>query len=400
MLIKFALRNVLRNRRRSFLTALGVLVAALIVGLAQGWINGLVDMYMQNYIVYQTGNIRITTGDFHDRERFMPVDTLIPQAEALKAKVQVLPGVKAVEERIRFGILLGHKESTVNALGMGLDLQRSQLDLKDKIIKGSLAGDGIYIGKDLAKQLNVDLGQELLLATKTSEGGLNGIKLPIKGIFNFGVSLYNKKVFFIPLTEAKRLLKIHQGTTELYVFTDKEALTEPVAARVRSLLPPGTVALTYRQQLGSFYSTMASMKIIYLFIEALILFLASFIVINTMMMAIFERLHEIGTLKALGFTDRQLFLNFTLEGAFIGAAGGIPGALLGYGIVGIFTLTGVNLEAFLSGVEMPVEYVLHPSLSWVAMLLAILLSIVVPALAAMIPARYARKLAPAEALRK
>jgi len=148
------------------------------------------------------------------------------------------------------------------------------------------------------------------------------------------------------------------------------------------------------------YLAIKNTKVIYAFIEIMILFLASFVVINTMMMAIFERLHEIGTLKALGMSDRELFINFTLEGAIIGAVGGILGALVGYIIIAILSYYGINLQSMLKDVDMPIEYVIHPTLSISALFIAIVMSIIVPALAAMLPAHYVNKLMPAEALRK
>ncbi len=400
MLFTFAFRNVLRNKRRSLLTALAVFFGALIVGVAQGWINGIVDMYLDNTILYQTGHVRVTTQEYVERERFLPVDTLLPGAAALEEKIRALDGVQSVEERIRFGILLGHGEATVNALGVGLDLEHTAMHIQDKLVAGKLTDRGLYIGKDLAKKLGVKVGDELLLAARTSEGGLNGIKLKVQGIVNMGIAMYNRRMFFLHLADAKRLLKIYDGTTEIYIFATDEGEVPALTGRIRALLPADATAQTYQEQMGPLYSMFASMRIIYVFIEALIMFLASFVVINTMMMAVFERLHEIGTLKAIGMTDRELFYNFTLEGAIIGAAGGIPGALLGYGFVALLSITGVNLEAVTSSVEMPIDSVMHPSLSWIAMLIAILLSILMPALAAMIPARYARKLQPAEALRK
>ncbi|MBN1595980.1 ABC transporter permease [candidate division FCPU426 bacterium] len=401
MLFTFAFRNVLRNRRRSLLTALAIFVGAMIVGLAQGWINGLLDLYMENFIVYQTGNVRITTQEFVDRERFVPVDALLLEAERIKKQAAEVPGVQDIEERIRFGILLGHQDATVSAFGMGLDVMRTRMGIKDKVIDGSIANRGIYMGKDLAKKLEVKVGDDLLLATRTSEGGLNGIKLPVAGILNMGIGMYNRKMFFVHLEDAKRLLKIHEGTTELLVFTDQEKQTDAAAAAIQKLIPEGVRAMTYKEQIGPMYSMFATMRYVYVFVEALILFLASFVVINTMMMAIFERLHEIGTLKAIGWTDRELFLNFTLEGTIIGALGGIPGALCGYGFVAVLHITGVNLEAALDAMEgFPIENILHPTISFWVMLSAIVLSIIVPALAAMIPARYAGKLQPAEALRK
>ena len=400
MLLKFAFRNVLRNKRRSFLTALAIFFAAMIVGLAQSFVNGMLDIYMQNYITYQTGHIRITTDEFIDRERFLPVDEIMVESDKIMANIQKLEGVADVKERLRFGILLGHQDTTVEALGVGLELKTSRFNLPEKLVAGELGESGIYIGQGLAKRLGVDLGDALLLATKTSEGGLNGIKLPIKGLVRLGITMFDKRMFFINLADAKKLLKIYAGTTELFVFADNRDITDSVAQRIKTGLPPGVTAQTFKEQLGGFYTYLETAKVIYLIIETLILFLASFVVINTMMMAIFERLHEIGTLKAIGMSDRELFLNFTLEGAIIGAAGGIPGALVGYLLTAVMSHTGINMQASLASLDMPIEYIIHPTLSIFALITAMLMSILIPALAAMIPARYAGKLQPAEALRK
>jgi len=400
MFFKLALRNVLRNRRRSFLTASAIFFAAMIVGLAQGWVNGMLELYMRGYINYQTGHVRITTKGFIEREQFMPVDEIVERADEIIDQVKEIDGVEHVRQRIRFAILLGHQEMTVEALGVGLNLQENQFELSRKIVAGQIRKSGIYIGEELAKKLGVKLGDELLLATKTSEGGLNGIKLSVNGLVRLGITMFDEKLFFISLEDAKRLLKIYKGCTEIFVFADKTDLTDSLAVKIKAVLPPDVTARTFKEQLGGFYTAMKNAKIVYAIIEALILFLASFVVINTMMMAVFERLSEIGTLKALGMSDRELFVNFTLEGAIIGGAGGTVGAIVGYFIIAVFSIEGINLQAALSSVKVPFEYIVRPELSIMALITAIGLSIIVPALSAMIPACWASRLLPAEALRK
>lgn len=396
----FALRNVLRNKKRSFLTALSIFVASIVVCFAQSWVSGLLDVYIRNSTDYQTGHIRLTTDGFAGRERFFPVDEILTDAAGIRAAVQRLPDVRDVEERIRFGILLGHGDATVEAVGLGLDLRRSRFRLADKLSEGRLEESGIYMGSVLAKKLGVRVGDELLLATKTSEGGLNGIKLKVAGIAHVGISFYDRKFFYVSLADARRLLKIRQGTTEMLVYLKDIDRTDDALPQIRQAVPAGVTVASYQEQLGNLYAALKSIKIIYLFLEALILFLASFVIINTMMMAIFERLREIGTLKALGLTSRDLFVNFTLEGAILGAAGGIAGTAVGLVLIAVLNHTGINLQSAFQNVDMPIEYVVRPPVSLLQLGVALALSLIVPTLAAMIPARYAMKLTPAEALRK
>ncbi|MDH4200515.1 MAG: FtsX-like permease family protein [Spirochaetia bacterium] len=399
MFLKFAFRNLMRNKKRTFVSALSVFFAAALVGFAYGWINGVLGLYSDGFIKYQTANLRITTETFEAREKFMPVDEIIPNADELIKKIKDISGVSSVEKRVRFGILLGKDDVTVSAAGMGLDLENNSFDLKKKLIEGNITSHGIYLGYRLARQLRLKTGEEILLAAKTSEGGLNGIKLKVAGIFKMKMASFDKHFFFLNFADASRLLKIHKGSPEIYVFTENIENTENLQAQIKPLLSSGLVVRTFIEQMGGMYEMLKMMKFVYLIIEVAILALACFVIINTMIMAIFERMREIGTLKALGFTENNLFWIFTTEGALIGVFGGIPGAILGFVIIFIMTKTGVNLENMLSNVEMPIEYIVRPQLGITDILGILNLAILVPVLASMLPARYIKKYLPSEALR-
>ncbi len=397
MILKFAFRNVLKNRKRTILTASAVFTAAFIVAVAMGWMNGMIDMLLDNYKRYQTGDMRIITEGFIKREKFIPVDEIVENSSGLSGQIKIIPGVSSVEERIKFGIMLANSDKTFAAFGMGIDLKDSVLKLKDKIKEGSIEKSGIYIGTKLAAKLGVKLGENLLLATKTSEGGLNGIKLPVMGIFQYNMEMFDDQFFFIGLDDARKLLKIKKGTTELLVYAGND---RNVKNLIKKMLPEGLAVQDVRDQLGNLYDFMDTGKWIFYFIYALIVFLASFVVINTMMMAIFERTREIGTLKAMGMTDREIFLNFILEGGIIGAMGGILGGLLGFLFNFIFNKVGFNFDFAMQGIALPMEYIIRPQMGWDVLMITIFLSILVPALSTIYPARHAGKLMPAEALRK
>lgn len=401
MLFKFAYRNVLRNKKRSLLTAVSIFFAALISAFAIGFVNGLISNFVGNSINYQTGNLKVTTQGYVQLKRFMPVDEVLAEADRIGGQIAALPGVDSVEKRIPFGILLGKDDQSVAAVGMGLDLENSRFGLKDMLKTGTLdKTGGIYIGTGLAAKLGVKMGEELLLATKTSEGGLNGIKLQVKGLISTGIGMFDRQFFFISLNDAARLLKIKSGSTELLVFTKKDADANRLKREVQKLLPAGIAVQTPSEQMGSFFDLILATKYIYYFIDLLILFLASFVIVNTMMMSVFERMWEIGTLKALGMTDQEIFLNFTFEGMIIGGMGGVAGGILGYILVIYLSFKGIDYSSSLGSLDFPMKMIIYPSIGLESLIATIIMAVAISTLSAMIPARHARKLMPAEAIRK
>lgn len=402
MLFKYAFRNVLRQRKRTLVSASVVLIGAVILAFAQAFVTGMVDAMEYGYIDFQSGSVRVTTEEFYERERFMPVDAPVYDSDYWVETFRSLELTTAVEERVRFGILLGHGDNTVEAFGMGVDIENSELDIPEKIIEGEILGSGIYIGKGLAEKLGAEIGDELLLATQTTEGGLNGIKLPVAGFFDMNVSMFNNQYFFVQLDDAKRLLKLDDwgATTEILLFTEHPEDAFPLKDEVEPLIDDDMIALTFADAMGGMYILMEAARYIYVFFEGLILFLASFVIINTMMIAIFERVDEIGMMKAMGMTDNQVFWNFTLEGALIGAIGGVPGAVLGYLLIAFLGRNGMSFEDAMQGTDFVMDYMVYPRTGISTFLIILLVSLLVPAITAMIPARYTKKLTPSEALRQ
>ncbi len=207
--LKFALRNVMRNKKRSFLTATSIFFGAVIVAFSIGLINGVIDNYIGNTIDYQTGDLKITTKGYLKYERFMPVDETMTGTEDLISKIKKIPGVERVEERIRFGLLLGKNEDSVPAVGIGGNLESPKLDLKHKLISGPLQSEGLYLGYVLADKLHVKIGDEILIASfNTAEGGVGGIKMKIKGLLSFDIGVFDRRFFFLDLGNARKLLKM------------------------------------------------------------------------------------------------------------------------------------------------------------------------------------------------
>jgi putative ABC transport system permease protein len=397
---KFAFRNVLRNKKRSILTATSIFFGSIVVAFAIGLVNGMVDNYVSNTVDYQTGDLKVTTKRYVRYERFMPVDETMTGADRLMLKIRQIPGVDKVYERIRFMLLLGKDEDSVPAMGIGADLNSPELNLKDKIYKGSLESIGLYMGYELAEKLHVKIGDRILIASfNTAEGGVGGIKMQVKGLLNFDIGVFNRQLFFIDMGNARKLLKMYGQDSEIYIYAKRGASIKYLEHRIRLILPPDLTVRNPSEQVGGIYDLMIMVKYIYYFFVLLILMLASFVVISTIMQAVFERIREIGTLKAMGMADGEIFIDFTLEGAIIGAIGGIPGATLGYLMVIITGITGIRIDQF-KLVDMPFNFVIYPSMGPEVFFFTIAAAIIMSSAAAMLPAKTAGKLTAAEALRK
>jgi putative ABC transport system permease protein len=406
--IGFAFRNVMRNRKRTVLTALSIFFAAFISLLSVGWTSGILSSFMSNLVQYQTGDVRITTEGYIAREKFMPVDETMPGVEALKRTILAVPGVSDVEERIQFGIILAKDENSQGALAIAIEPGKTRMNVFDVLVdpdgkplpNQKASGAGIRIGFRLAKKLGIRQGEELLVAGKTSEGGLNGIKVKVDSLFRSGIASYDDKAFVLTMSEAKRLLKLGDSAVSLYAFAKPGIKREVLAKSIAAVIPKDLAALTPREQIGTYWDTLEKSSQVFGLFLVVILFLASFVVINTMVMAVFERMREIGTLKAIGMTDRGIYWNFTIEGGILGLIGGLPGVLFAALFLLLTSNTGINMETAIRGINYPYQSIFKPVLNMSDVLFVLIASAVVPAIASTFPARMAKKLSPAEALRK
>ncbi|RKY62669.1 MAG: hypothetical protein DRQ02_13535, partial [Candidatus Latescibacterota bacterium] len=349
----------------------------------------------------ETGHITIARTEYLRKRVFLPVDELIEEPSPIIHNLLKFKEVKLVAPRIKFIALISKGNTTKPAYIMAIDpvKEKSTLDIRNRLIKGSEnLESGFIIGRDLANSLKINPGDTLILFSRTTLGGLNGIKLPVSGIANFGMSKLNRSFVIMSLKHARKLLKTNEGVSEILLFLQSEKQIHQLKAKLN--LPPGTDAKSYMELLGAFGIYFKLAGAFYGFIYILIIGLATFAIINTMTVAVFERLREIGTLKAIGMTDNEVFMLFGMEGTMLGALGGFFGPLLGLIFAYGLSIKGINFESILKNTAFPMPYVIRPEVNFKVFLFAFILTLIISALSSVFPALYARKLTPQEALRQ
>lgn len=402
-IIKLAVRNIFRNKRRSFLTAFSLSVASFVIVALHGYIKGVLNTSRDMVIKLDTGHVLITTEGYFERRTFLPQEEYMENTDHIEDALLNSQYVASYTGRIKAGGMVFTKAgSNKNVMIIGIDpeKERDNFHFEERSIL-----DGVYdpskgcaVGRDLAKSLNIKAGDTLIIMSKSVVGGFSAIKIPVVAIIRMGYTMFDRNLILLSINDARKLLKASSGYHEILVFLKGEKYISKFLKSFRTA--EGIVANPYTFFFGTFAFFYRFADIFYMGIYILITFLAAFAIVNTMTVAVFERMREIGTLKSIGVTDQEIFHLFGIEGTLIGAVGGLVGAL--FGLLFNFTLKikGMNFEEMIKTFDFPFPYVIRPSTNLGIVILAFVLVTIISFATSILPAMQAKKLTPQEALRQ
>ncbi len=407
MLFKMALRNVLRNKRRSILSAVGIIIAVMLIIYAQGFVRGMIEGLIENTARIKTGHVRIVTPEYLRREKLSPLEQALYVTPELKKMLEQTPEVTAFTYRIPFGVLLSKGERSKPAFGTAIDVKREKeflnLSTEEHLIEGSyLEADdkAILIGRGLAEKLKFTIGDSLVIITSTAYGSPSGIKLTVKGILELGQSNLNDNAFYIPLAAAQELLDLNGRAVEILVLLDNREDSKKIATTLQEEAGNSMGLLFIPWQQDDILAMLRMVFNIYWVMYGIILLIASATIINTMLMAVFERIKEIGILKAMGMSNISIMLLLTTEASIIALFGALIGA--GLGIVLAMLAPEINFSS-LASQDMGAIYfnpIIPVNLSPTVVLACAAFGWFIATLTALYPARQGTKVQPAKALRR
>jgi putative ABC transport system permease protein len=399
-----AFRNIFRNGRRTMMTLFmvgGGVAGLLLVG---GFFAFMFWGLRENTINGGLGHIQIFTADHFNRDELRVLDTGIDNWRGVTASIKTGGHVRGVAPRIEFYGMVSNGDKSSVFMGSAVDpAAENSLGFMTRLASGrdldTKPGGEVeaLIGVGLAKSMNVKVGDGLTLLAMTSDGALNGVDVQIVGIVNSGIAEMDARYLRITLASAQRLLQSDR-VTNLVVGLDNTENTDQVAAelapRLRGL--PQQLVLkkwidlaTYYKQVRSLFST------IFVFLGVIVFFMVLMSSVNTLLMTMFERTREIGTMLAMGTPRAWIVALFMVEATLIGVLGALVGVVAGNLLGVLLNHSGLHLPPP-PGNTFPMPFqVLHvPSL----MIGSSLLVIVSLALASILPAIRASRLQIAEAL--
>ncbi|KFB71294.1 MAG: Lipoprotein-releasing system transmembrane protein LolE [Candidatus Accumulibacter phosphatis] len=343
-----ALRNVMRQKRRSLVAISAVCFGVVALMLAGGFIEWIFQAMREDTIHSHLGHAQIVRPGYLDSGMADPFAFLLPDAPDERKAIETLPHVRSVAPRLSFSGLISHGDSTISFVADGVDPERETLLSRTLLIskgEGLSSGDpqGIIVGEGLAANLGVTVGDRVVLLANTASGGINAVDARVRGLFSTVTKAYDDSALRLPLPVAQQLLRV-AGAHRWLVLLDDTAYTERLVGELRQRLAQRKLEVVPWTQLADFYNKtvdLFSKQVgVMKFIIAVIIVLS---ISNTLMMSVMERTSEIGTAMALGYDQKAILRLFVSEAALLGFFGGVLGVVVGVILALVISAIGIPM---------------------------------------------------------
>lgn len=406
-LFYYAFRNITRNKKRTLLTLVGVLIAVAFLIFSNALLNGLMNQIL-DVAVKTSGHIVIQSKDYARLERLMPLDKGIYDLDGLMNELGKFREIEFASPRVTLGGIFVSNEESYIAVGTALDpvVEKDFIHLENNIVSGSGftgATNEAVIGKEIAKRMGYKPGDYALVVSKNSYNSIAAIRLRIRGIADFNMYEQNR-TFFMDLNSAYRLLKIAGHPQKVIVVLKDGGSASSVKSRLlkNAFIVKHNLAVFKADETGLFQSIFVLLLGIVRFVMVLFLLSAMIIITNTMMMTVMERTPELGVLQAMGMKQEKVILSVILEGAIMGLLGSVVGALIAGPLAFYLKAHGMVLGENLSrGMPIAVRNVIYPDVTVTLILSCMAFGVVISILAGLAPALLRiRRLNIAEAIRQ
>ncbi|HEV8254533.1 MAG TPA: FtsX-like permease family protein [Vicinamibacteria bacterium] len=403
--LRLAVRNVFRNRRRTLLT-LGVLSAGVaVLILFAGFVSDGEATLREVTIKNQYGHMQLARKAYwRDRAGGSLSDFVIEDYQELRRALERLPHVRRVAPTLEFMGLASNGDASVAFIGRGMEIDRATDPtwnfprMVAGQVKGNTVANAAFIGKGLLRGLRAGLHDDVMLLTTTPTGALNAVDVSVEGVLETGAREFDDTMVIVPIERAQALLAT-PGALKLTVFLDRTQSLPEVYPLVRSYVEQRHPDLEIRQwfQLAGFYRQVVAMnRAAFDFLGLIIGGIVTFSIVNTFVMSLFERVEEVGTLRAIGATRARILRLFLLEGVAVGALGAASGVVLGVVLAKLISLKGIYIPPFPT---FSMGYYSHIGIVPSAIAKACLLGVATSTLASIYPALKAARLEIVEAVR-
>ena len=403
--IKMAWRNMWRNWRRTVIAMIAIVLGLILLVFMDGLYGGYDEAIFANAVRLYGGNLQIHTTGFRDRAHRMPLLPLEDPDQVVQITM-AHPEVLLASKRILTSGMIKERGEIypVTITGLQPSVEAPISLIAENMVAGRFLEDDdedmIVIGRGLAEDLEVEVGDRITLAGKSKNESIRQRTMTIAGLFNLGLADAEKGLVFISLTEAGSMFNLRDQATEVTISLNTVGIEDQVIGELVPALG-GYEVDSWLTLNPEFTQVMDLSVMATTFFGLIVVAMACIGILNLMMMAVFERTREMGVLTALGMKGRQVMGLFLLEGAMIGAVGAALGCTMGWLAMLAFNLSGgYDMSSFSSAGEIYALMgdALYTTIDPVSIIQMGLLLVVMAVLASLIPAWQASQREPAEAL--
>lgn len=403
-LIKIAWRNIWRNITRSLVVIVAVMLGIWALVFLMSFMQGMVNGYIKNAIRYQTSHLQIHTPEFKEEPE---VRYYIEDGQALAQQLRSRDDIDNLSGRIIINSMISSPK-TVRGLQVKAVIRDYELNLThfdEKLTEGKFLDttvrNPIVLSNSTAEALQVRKGSKVVLTFQDVNSDLVSGAFRVAGLFDTGNRRIDESLAFAAYNDIRVLGDFEEGIYhEIAMNITSIDSVWPVAHALEQAYPELLVE-TYKEISPDLELFNSQIKINLYVMTAIVMLALIFGIINTMLMAVLERVRELGMLTAIGMNKLWVFSMIMLETCFLAAIGAPLGMLVGYGSIKILEDTGIDLSLWASGLkEFGLETVIYPDVNFDVFIVLGVGIAITAVVAAIYPAIKAIRLRPVEALRK
>lgn len=401
-LLNLALRNVGRHKARTALTLASILFGVVALVLAGGFIEDTIVETGESIIHSNSGHLQVSRSGYWIYGSQSPDKYLIDNPEQLRQRLAATAGVADVMLRVGFSGLLGNGRSDWSVIGEGVEPAReAKMGSYLTILEGRPLKDGdqfgIMLGDGVARALKLKPGDPVTLLASAAGGATNLLEFQVVGTFRTFSKDYDARAIRITLAAAQELLGTAGAHTAVVALNETRD-TDRIAAAVRSSLGKERFELKTWVDLNEFYTQVVTLyQQQFGFLGLIILVMLLLSVSNTVNMAIFERVAEFGTMRAMGDTSQRVFSLIVTESLCLGLVGSLVGVVVGAVLALAISYVGIPMPPPPNADQ---GYISHILVVPGTLAIAFLVGTVAAVLASLLPARRVSRMDISEALRQ
>jgi len=398
-----AWRNLWRNHRRTIVMVSAITIGVWAMIFMTALMRGMVNDMVRDGIRALPGHVQVHHPDFRDDPSIL---NLIPTSDSVLTAAFSQAGFDGWSSRVKVpAVISSERESRgVTLIGVDPALERSLNAVGSEIAEGRNLEDvndgGVIIGRKLADRLDTEIGKRIVLMSQDPDNEIADRGYRIVGLFEASLEQVEESFVFVAKATLQKMLRIEDQVTEIAVLASDYRNLEALTERVSGLAGENVEVLPW-QQLNSYLGGMLKVMDGFVLVWMIVIFLAlSFGLVNTLVMAVFERVREIGLMLALGMRPSNILGQIIVESSLLLVFGLILGNVLAWASV-VPLQDGIDISAVAQGMEMfGASSVLYPELELKDMITANVVVLVLGFFASLSPAWRASRYEPIEAITK
>ena len=404
MIGSIAWRNVWRSKSRSL-----IMIVAIAIGLFAGvftmaFMQGAVDARIESATKSELAHLQVHAPRFLENNN---TEFYISDSKEMLRKIEGVDQVVAASRRLIAEpfVMAAHGTGGGKILGVDTENEKKVTDIWQHLVDGTYLEKSsrmppVVIGQKMAQKLQLKVGSKINVQLVDLEGNLSSKGYRVSGIYKTTNTSFDETHLFVTYEDLRSQLGIGENTAHEIAILLKDGNEAPTVKPEIQKIAGNNNVQTWKE-ISPEMSLLTDSMDQYMYVFILIILLAlCFGIINTMLMAVLERVKEIGMLMAVGMNKRKVFMMIILESIMLTFSGGLLGIILGAAVTKYFETTPIDVSMFAEGLEkFGFGSQIYTSLQPETLVTVGFLVIITGILSAIYPARKALKLNPAEATR-